>query len=48
MLSCNFPRLDAYTGREPKRKGGYTVRPHGMFGDVDDLIFEDGWLISDR
>ena len=48
MLSCNFPRLDAYTGREPKRKGGYTVRPHGMFEDVDDLIFDDGWLISDR
>ena len=48
MVSCNFPHLDAYTGREPKRKGGYRVKPHGLFGDVDDLIFDDGWLISDR
>lgn len=29
-------------------KEDISLRPHGNTGDVDDLIFEDSWLISDR
>jgi hypothetical protein len=44
---CNSPGPAAYTGRNAAAK-----EERGMYrsncGDVDDLIFQDSWIISDR
>lgn len=48
MVSCNFPRWGAYTERNPDAKEDTPVRSCTYTGDVDDLIFEDGWFISQR
>ena len=45
---CNFSRSNAYTGREPIAKEEPHVRDLADSRDVDDLIFQDIWLISDR
>ena len=52
MVSCNFSPLRAYTDREIACKGGVQMKReelHGIGGgDVDDLIFQDSWLASER
>jgi len=32
----------------PDAKEEFNMLYHSLIGDVDDLIFQDGWLISDR
>ncbi len=50
MISRNFPDRDAYTVRKTlNAKEDIKMRPQtNHTGDVDDLIFQDSWITSDR
>lgn len=48
-ISRKFSPSPAYTGGEPICKGGTNMHTQpSAGGDVDDLIFQDAWCISQR
>ena len=47
-VPCNFSLPGAYTGREPIAKEEKTMVEKAVRYDVDDLIYQDIWLISER
>lgn len=47
-ILCNFAVGTAYTEQVDICKGGLHMEPRKPIGDVDDLIFQDGWEVSQR
>lgn len=47
-ILCNFAVGTAYTEQVDICKGGLYMEPRKPIGDVDDLIFQDGWEVSQR